>query len=271
MKQLPLVLARRRARAEQAPVTDRAVTRLTRRLVRTFHPRLIILFGSRVYGTPRPDSDLDVLVVTETKASQDEFAPVHRMKMGDFMVDVHTRTPAELMRRLAMGDAFLQEVVARGRQVYPKRGKDGFLSEVREALERGRTQPMDNSQLVAEWVAKAEEDFEGAQTIARRRRKFLPNLLCWTCEQCVEKYLKAFLTRHRVRFERSHDLDRLYEQCLAVDDDFRLLRAYLDAVTPCTPRLRYPGYSVTEEQARAAFAATKSIRRFLRAKLGLRA
>jgi hypothetical protein len=86
----------------------------------------------------------------------------------------------------------------------------------------------------------------------------------------VEKYLKAFLTRHRVKFQRDHNLDQLFEKCLAIDGDFRLVREPLDSVTVCKPQIRYPGHGVAEEEARAAFTATKPIRKFVRAKLGLR-
>ncbi|HZQ10717.1 MAG TPA: HEPN domain-containing protein [Anaerolineae bacterium] len=250
-------------RVSHSNLTEKDLARLTRELTRTFHPQLIVLFGSRAYGKPRADSDLDVLVVTTNKKP----SPLITSSLS---LDVHTRTPDELTRQLAMGDAFTQEIIQRGKRLYPKRAQIGFLRQVQNALERGRTQPMDNSELVQEWVQKAEEDFEGAQTILRRRRKFLPNLLCWTCEQSVEKYLKAFLTRQRVKFERTHHLETLYQACLNVDSDFRLIQQSVDAVLLCVPQIRYPGHSVTEEQARAAFAASKPIRKFVRAKLALR-
>ena len=34
-----------------------------RRIAEEFHPERIILFGSYAYGTPGPDSDMDLLVV----------------------------------------------------------------------------------------------------------------------------------------------------------------------------------------------------------------
>lgn len=258
-------------RAGRARVTERDLATLTRRLVRVFHPQLIILFGSRAYGKPRPDSDLDLLLVMDDVTSKGRRSGEIRAQLRSFPVslDVHTRTLAELTRRLAMGDDFIQEIVGRGEQIYPKRGANGFV-QVRAALERGRTQPMDNTEVVKEWVAKAEGDYLGAQSWARRSKNFRPEKLCWDCEQCVEKYLKAFLTRHRIKFERNHNFDQLYGKCFAVDSDFRLIRPFLDAVAPCKPQIRYPGHGVTEEQARAAFAATKPLRKFVRAKLGLR-
>lgn len=123
---------------------------------------------------------------------------------------------------------------------------------------------------VAEWVRKAEGDYENARLLARQRKKLLPDNLCWASEQCAEKYFKAFLVRHRVDFERRHDLVTLNELCTHVDPDFHLLHDVISDLEPCTPAVRYPGTSVTAAEARSAFAATKVVRKFIRAKLGLK-
>jgi len=139
----------------------------------------------------------------------------------------------------------------------------------RAALLRGQTQPKENVIVVLEWVEKAEGDFEGARMWSRKKNNLRPDKLCWDCQQCVEKYLKAFLTRHRVRFERDHKLDDLLDRCLAVDADFRLVKTEVDAVDICKPKIRYSGSAVTKAEARAAFGACKTIRKFARANLGL--
>ena len=47
---------------------------------------------------------------------------------------------------------------------------------------------------IKEWINKAEDDFEGAKDIARRRKRPLPDLVCFHCQQSAGKYLK--LNRH---------------------------------------------------------------------------
>ena len=126
------------------------------------------------------------------------------------------------------------------------------------------------AETASEWVRKAEGDYETARLLARQRKKLLPDNLCWSCQQCAEKYLKAFLVRHRLGFERRHDLITLSELCSRVDLDFRLLVDALEDLEPCSPAIRYPGTSVTETEARSAFEAMKLVRKFVRAKLGLR-
>ncbi len=126
-----------------------------------------------------------------------------------------------------------------------------------------------SAETVAEWVRKAEGDYENARLLARQRKNLLPDNLCWACEQSAEKYFKAFLVRHQVDFERRHDLVTLNELCTRVDSDFRLLDETISNLEPCTPAVRYPGTSVTALEARSAFEAMKVVRKFVRSKLGL--
>lgn len=253
-------------------LTERDLNKITRRIVRAAHPEMIIAFGSRVYGKPRPDSDLDLLVVVNPEGSRAQGA-VSLEKLfphSPVRLDIQARTPTEVTQRLEMGDDFMQMIVGRGQSLYSPRDKNGFANKFFAALEKGRTHPMDNAPLVLEWVELAEGDFLGAQMWSRKKKNFRPEKLCWDCEQCVEKYLKAYLTRHRVKFERTHNLEALHLLCLAADSDFRLIKTLLDKADICDPRIRYPGKSLSEEDAREAFIAAKAIRKFVRAKLGLK-
>lgn len=45
--------------------TQQEITTLTRRILHKFNPKQIILFGSYAFGTPTPDSDLDLCIVTD--------------------------------------------------------------------------------------------------------------------------------------------------------------------------------------------------------------
>jgi|SRR5439155_24411745 len=65
-----------------------------------------------------------------------------------------------------------------------------------------------------EWIAKAEEDFAVALTLARPRKKPLWAPLCFHAQQCVEKYLKARLNEASVPVHKTHDLEQLLVQVL---------------------------------------------------------
>jgi hypothetical protein len=78
------------------------------------------------------------------------------------------------------------------------------------------------------------------------------------------------LTRYHIDFERRHDLVMLDALCAGVDPDFRLLGDAIANLEPCSPAVRYPGTSVSVIEARSAFNAMKTVRKFVRAKLGLK-
>ena len=44
-------------------LTEATLTEITRRLVATYQPEQVVLFGSHAWGEPEEDSDVDLLVV----------------------------------------------------------------------------------------------------------------------------------------------------------------------------------------------------------------
>ena len=89
-------------------VTARDIADVVAQLVESFHPQKVVLFGSYAYGTPTPDSDVDLLVVMETPLRNVEQA-VEIRKVVDFPfpVDLLVRTPQHIAERVALGDVFL--------------------------------------------------------------------------------------------------------------------------------------------------------------------
>ncbi len=85
-----------------------------------FQPQRIILFGSHAYGTPRADSDVDVLVVMPDARRRGRRASLRiREKINaDFPVDILVRDPAFTKERLREGDTFLQQITEQGRVMY---------------------------------------------------------------------------------------------------------------------------------------------------------
>jgi HEPN domain-containing protein len=115
-----------------------------------------------------------------------------------------------------------------------------------------------------EWVRKAEEDYVAATALVRRRKQPTPNAVTFHCQQCVEKYLKAFLVQHEVVFPKIHDLLELHKLCLSVNPAFDLIGDLLDHLNPYSVEFRYPGEEATVDEAKAAVKAMKTARRFVR-------
>jgi predicted nucleotidyltransferase len=105
-----------------APVTKQALNQIVRRLVAELNPVKIILFGSYGYGTPTPDSDVDLLVIMETtRRPAERYLAVSRLiRPRPFPLDILVKTPAEVARALEKGDFFLREIIARGQTLYER-------------------------------------------------------------------------------------------------------------------------------------------------------
>ncbi len=92
---------------------------LTSQIAREFNPDRIILFGSYAYGSPRPDSDVDLLIVMPFNGNAlSKAAEMIRKLNPHFSVDLLVRRPQDIEFRLANNDCFLREVFERGRTLY---------------------------------------------------------------------------------------------------------------------------------------------------------
>ena len=123
------------------------------------------------------------------------------------------------------------------------------------------------NELTSEWVEKAESDFYSADVLLHAGEFPIPDSVCFHCQQCAEKYLKAFLQERMVRFERTHNLTTLLDLCLPLDQGFENLRGELEKLENYSVAVRYPGARVSVEIAQEAFALAKKIREFVRTKL----
>src|SRR5437762_1625203 len=90
------------------------------RVAERFQPEKIILFGSRAYGAPHEDSDVDILVVMPARNELDQAVRIDRYCSPYFPLDLIVRTPKNMRWRLEEGDCFLREIVARGKVLYEK-------------------------------------------------------------------------------------------------------------------------------------------------------
>jgi predicted nucleotidyltransferase len=103
-----------------ADVPIHLIRRFARQVAQRFAPHKIILFGSYAWGQPHSDSDVDILVVMPTSDELDQSVKISLAVEYNFPLDLLVRTPENLAWRLAEGDSFLQEIVARGKVLYEK-------------------------------------------------------------------------------------------------------------------------------------------------------
>jgi predicted nucleotidyltransferase len=107
---------------ERERIPQAAIDEVVRQIAEKFHPQKIILFGSYARGNPRPESDVDMLVVMDTPLKEVEQAiEICQQIEYRFGLDLIVRTPERLQERLEMGDWFLRDVVEEGKVVYESR------------------------------------------------------------------------------------------------------------------------------------------------------
>ena len=108
------------AEASGYRVTPRLLREIAQKVVQAFRPKNVILFGSYAYGNPTVDSDLDLLIVMESRDR-----PAERIrKVSDLFdprplpMDFIVLTPGEIRHRLRGFDPFLEEILEKGQVLY---------------------------------------------------------------------------------------------------------------------------------------------------------
>jgi HEPN domain-containing protein len=119
-----------------------------------------------------------------------------------------------------------------------------------------------------EWIEKAEEDLQAAEFLAASS-KSLHGVVCFHCQQCAEKYLKAVLEELSIFVDKTHDLKKLWTVLLAHYRALRSLRRGLDVLNRYSVSVRYPGRRTSKRQAQAALRWANKVRTACRAILGL--
>src|ERR1700687_4494937 len=105
--------------------------------------------------------------------------------------------------------------------------------------------------LTAEWVRKAEADYQVAAKLGRGSESF-PDQLCFHCQQSAEKYLKALLEELGHPVPKTHDLDGLRNLLRPSYPTLGRLRRGLLFLTDFAVDTRYPGNRTSKRQAAAA-------------------
>ena len=117
--------------------------------------------------------------------------------------------------------------------------------------------------LVEEWIKKAEGDWNTANRELRARKNPNYDSACFHCQQCAEKYLKAYLQYKDQEFTKIHNLLKLLELCLEYDSSFEFQRDILDDLNHYAILFRYPGEEANRFEAKSALKGLKIFRNFI--------
>ncbi len=174
-------------------------------IVREFSPLQVILFGSYAYGTPLEESDVDLLVVMPIPKSEfcNKAVEIRQRIPYRFGMDLLVRSPEEIAYRVSYNDWFLREITEKGKLLYGSYTDYNLDKPYSVKEEEVYMNP-----LTVEWIEKAEEDYNAAKWLQESPTP-IHNAICFHAQQCIEKYLKAWLQEENIPFSKTHDLEEL--------------------------------------------------------------
>ena len=147
---------------------------------------------------PTESSDVDLLVVLPVPKSETRQREIEiRERLArPFRLHVLVHSPEDLAYRLVYNDWFLREITEKGEVLYET---PNFY------LKPAKKEQRAMNPLTEEWVQKAEGDYTVAQQ-SKQGQNPVNDVICFLAQQCVEKYLKAWLQEANIPFPRTHDL-----------------------------------------------------------------
>jgi len=94
------------------------------RIVRHFKPHKVILFGSRAYGRPHRDSDVDLIVIMPYRGRPlPQTLKILSKSDPPFAIDLLLYRPGEFRERYRQYDPFVRHAVDRGKVLYDRRSQ----------------------------------------------------------------------------------------------------------------------------------------------------
>ena len=127
---------------------------------------------------------------------------------------------------------------------------------------------MKNNPIVEEWLELAESDLAFAKTGFESDDFY--HLICFHCQQSIEKILKAYLVDQEIKFPKVHDLIQLNKLCSEADVSFENFNKDLKYLNTFYIETRYAGgffQSITKVDAQKAIESAIQILNFVKEKL----
>ena len=99
-----------------------------------------------------------------------------------------------------------------------------------------------NTKYKDKWLSKANKDLKTALELFSQKDSDYYEIIAFHCQQCVEKYLKGFLSFHGKKIEKIHSIENLLLQCNKIED-FSSAKD-LVGLTVFAVNIRYPDYNI---------------------------
>jgi uncharacterized protein len=107
-----------------ATVTSELLQEMARRLVEELDPEEVILFGSHAWGTPNPDSDVDLMVVLpdgEPATAEHELRARRCLRGLDVPKDILVQSRSDIERLRGVWASLECQILQEGKVLYAGR------------------------------------------------------------------------------------------------------------------------------------------------------
>ena len=123
---------------------------------------------------------------------------------------------------------------------------------------------MEHKEIVQQWIEKADKDLAVAEHTAKTLWPTPYEIVCFHCQQFVEKYLKGFLVSKGYEPPYIHDLVKLTSLCEAENQKFEQIKLKCAILTEYGVQPRYPsGMQMNKEDMDRALHFAKEIKVFM--------
>lgn len=113
------------------------------------------------------------------------------------------------------------------------------------------------------WFAKAGDDLRGARALLDLKSEHFEAVV-FHCQQAAEKAIKGYLAHHKVRFNKTHDIEKLLATVATIDENLSLKFKKAEILTKYAVAYRYPEEvelpePLTKKTAEEAYELAKEI------------
>lgn len=211
---------------------------ITSRIIESYDPERIILFGSHAAGNDSSGSDIVLLILKDTpERPVERRMEVERLLLDRTVpIDLFVYTPGEVRYLYSIGSPFIEDIMQTGKVLYMRNATESWIHDARDELE--------------------------SAALLFHHEKFRPS--CYHSQQCVEKGLKALIIESGRKPERIHDIVGLLNEVksmgIAIEispDDAVFLNSVYKGRYPTEEGLLPHGTPSREDAHRALDAAEK--------------
>lgn len=118
---------------------------------------------------------------------------------------------------------------------------------------------MNNTDIAKEWFSYAISDYQAASYLMSMKPKPM-EIICYHCQQCVEKLLKGYIALNGGEILKTHDLITLNKICIECNFAFNDIKAQCIDLTDYGVQTRYPfNVDLVESDVKSALEDAKKV------------